>query len=188
MKAIFLDKNGALVDDLGEHAPPRRLLLRSGAGAALRLLAQLDYRFVVVSDQAGIAHGQVNEQAMDPVAYRLSDLLFRERLDLEGFYFCPHDPAGSVARHAVACFCRKPQPGLLLKAAGEHAIDLRASWMIGASLHDVEAGNRAGCRTLLIDNGHETEWRLGPRRVPTRIVPDLYAAALMIASEDDARQ
>jgi ribonucleotide monophosphatase NagD (HAD superfamily) len=60
--------------------------------------------------------------------------------------------------------------------------------MIGASLHDVEAGNRAGCRTLLIDNGSETEWRLGPRRVPTRIVPDLYAAALMIASEGETRR
>lgn len=185
MKAVFLDKNGALVDNLGSCMAPYRITLCSGAGAALRLLAQLDYRVVVVSDQAGIAYGQVDELAMAPVAHRLSDLLFRERLELEGFYFCPHDPRGSVARHAVDCFCRKPQPGLLLKAASEHEIDLRASWMIGANLHDVEAGNRAGCRTLLIDNGTETEWRLGPRRVPTRIVPDLYAAALMIASEEN---
>jgi D-glycero-D-manno-heptose 1,7-bisphosphate phosphatase len=188
MKAVFLDKDGALVDDFGDHPEPGRITLCSGAGAALRLLARLDYRFVVVSSQPGIAHGHVDEKTMAPLADRLADLLFRERLSLEGFYYCPHHPAGLVRRHATECFCRRPQPGLLLKAASEHEIDLRASWMIGASLHDVEAGNRAGCRTLLIDNGYETEWRLGPRRVPTRIAPDLYAAAMLIASEGDERR
>ena len=89
---------------------------------------------------------------------------------------------------AAACHCRKPLPGLLLKAALDYGIDLRASWMVGDILHDVEAGNRAGCRTLLIDNGTETEWRLGPRRVPTRIAPDLYAAAVLIAAEGDMRR
>jgi D-glycero-D-manno-heptose 1,7-bisphosphate phosphatase len=154
----------------------------------LRLLARLDYRFFVVSGQQAIAQGEVDEDAMEPMAHRLGDLLFRERLDLDGFYYCPHHPTGSVARYAVDCSCRKPQPGLLMKAAMEHEIDLRSSWMIGASLHDIEAGNRAGCRTLLIDNGTETEWRLGPRRVPTRIAPDLYAAAVLITSEGDARR
>ena len=107
---------------------------------------------------------------------------------IAGFYFCPHHPDGTVPRYAVDCFCRKPQPGILLKAAREREIDLRASWLIGATLHDVEAGNRAGCRTLLIDNGTETEWRLGPRRVPTRIAPDLHAAAVLIAAEGDTRR
>jgi D-glycero-D-manno-heptose 1,7-bisphosphate phosphatase len=185
MKAVFLDKEGALVDCIEE---PRRFTLCNGAGPALRLLSRLDFRFFVVSDQAAIAHGQVAEEAMAPVSHRLGDLLFRERLTLDGFYYCPHHPEGTVARYAVDCFCRKPQPGILLKAAKEHEIDLRSSWMIGASLHDVEAGNRAGCRTLLIDNGTETEWRLGPRRVPTRIAPDLYAAAVLIASEGDTRR
>jgi histidinol phosphatase-like enzyme len=76
-------------------------------------------------------------------------------------------------------------PGLLLQAASDHGIDLRSSWMVGDILHDVEAGNRAGCRTVLIDNGNETEWRLGPRRIPTRMAPDLYAAAVLIASHGD---
>jgi D,D-heptose 1,7-bisphosphate phosphatase len=188
MKAVFLDKDGALVDHIGDGKEPSRITLRSGAGAALRLLSQLDYRFFVVSSESRIAHGYVDEKAMEPLAHRLGDLLFRERQNLDGFYYCPHHPAGSVARYKVSCFCRKPQPGLLLKAAMEHEIDLPASWMIGASLHDIEAGNRAGCRTLLIDNGNETEWRLGPRRIPTRIVPDLYAAALMVASEGETRR
>ncbi|MDL2357174.1 MAG: HAD-IIIA family hydrolase [Pseudomonadota bacterium] len=188
MKAVFIDKDGTLVDDLAWNVEPRRITLCGGAGPALRMLARLDYRFIIVSDQAAIAHGQVDEAAMGPMAHRLGDLLFRERLTLDGYYYCPHHPNGSVQRYAVNCFCRKPQPGLLLKAALEHEIDLRASWMIGARLHDIEAGNRAGCRTLLIDNGTEAEWRLGPRRVPTRIAPDLYAAALLIATEGDTRR
>ena len=185
MKAIFLDKDGTLVDNLPYNVEPRRIRLSSGAGPALRLLSRLDYRFFVVSNQSGIAEGRFAEDAMGAVAARLGDLLFRENLTLDGFYYCPHDPNGSVAPYAIACACRKPLPGLLLRAAAEHGIDLRASWMIGDILHDVEAGNRAGCRTVLLDNGNETEWRLGPRRIPTRIAPDLYAAAVLIASHHE---
>lgn len=185
MKAIFLEKDGTLVEELPFNVEPRRIRLSSGAGPALRLLARLDYRFFVVSHQAGIALGRFSEDAMPAVGDRLTDLLFRENISLDGFYYCPHDPHGTVAPYAVACHCRKPQPGLLLKAAFEHDIDLRASWMIGDILHDVEAGNRAGCRTILLDNGTETEWRLGPRRIPTRMAPDLYAAAVLIAGHHD---
>jgi D,D-heptose 1,7-bisphosphate phosphatase len=185
MKAIFLDKDGTLVDDLPYNVEPQRITLCSGAGAALRLLARLDYRLFVVSNQAGIAFGRFDEVAMETVQDRLQDLLQREQLTLDGFYYCPHHPDGSVAAFACDCHCRKPMPGLLLQAAREHGIDLRSSWMIGDILHDVEAGNRAGCRTVLIDNGNETEWRLGPRRIPTRMAPDLYAAAVLIASHGD---
>jgi D,D-heptose 1,7-bisphosphate phosphatase len=189
MKAIFLDKDGALVDNLNleleRRVEPRRIRLRSGAAPALRLLARLDYRFFIVSNEAGIAQGRFLEGTMPAVGDRLTDLLFRENLNLDGFYYCPHDPQGTVAPYSVVCHCRKPLPGLLLKASFEHGIDLRASWMIGDVLHDVEAGNRAGCRTVLLDNGTETEWRLGPRRIPTRMAPDLYAAAVLIASHQD---
>lgn len=185
MKAVFLDKDGALVDDLPDKVEPGRITLCSGAGTALRLLSRLDYRLFVLTNQTGIAFGRFGEAAMSTVHDRLQDLLFRERLILDGFYYCPHHPEGSVAAYARDCHCRKPLPGLLLQAAHEHGVDLRASWMIGDILHDVEAGNRAGCRTLLLDNGNETEWRLGPRRIPTRMAPDLYAAAVLIASHGD---
>lgn len=188
MKAVFLDNDGTLVDDASHSIEPRRMTLCSGAGAALRLLSRLDYRFFVVSNQHGIAHGQFGEDAMQSVANRIDDLLFRENLKLDGFYYCPHHPSGSVQRYAIACACRKPLPGMLLAAAEEHGIDLRDSWMIGDTLHDVEAGSRAGCRTMLIDNGNEKEWKLGPRRLPTRMAHDLYAAAVLIAREDEARR
>ncbi|MGZ8302911.1 MAG: D-glycero-alpha-D-manno-heptose-1,7-bisphosphate 7-phosphatase [Telluria sp.] len=187
MKAIFLDKDGTLTDDLPYNADPRRITLAPGAGAGLRLLARLDYRLFVVTDQDGVARGHFGHDAVKGVAHRLADLMFREQLTLEGFYYCPHHPEGRVEPYNRECHCRKPKPGMLLQAAQEHGIDLRASWMIGDVLHDVEAGNRAGCRTLLIDNGNETEWRLGPRRVPTRMAHDLYAAAVLIEEEDKVR-
>ncbi|MFB9245406.1 HAD family hydrolase [Massilia antarctica] len=188
MKAIFLDKDGTLVDDLPYNAEPRRITLCSGAGAALRLLARCDYRLFIVSNQDGIAHGYFDEAAMECIERRLADLLFREQLSLDGFYYCPHHPDGKVQAYALPCTCRKPMPGMLLRAASEHGIDLRASWMVGDILNDVEAGNRAGCRTLLIDKGNETEWQLGPHRVPTRIATDLYGAAVMIVKDDEARR
>lgn len=187
-KAIFLDKDGTLIEDLPYNTDPLKMRLCSGAGAALRLLARLDYRFFVISNQDGVAHGHFGEAALGAIGDRLTDLLFRERLVLAGFYYCPHHPDGSVTGYGLECTCRKPLPGMLLRAASEHDIDLERSWMVGDILHDVEAGNRAGCRTALIDNGNETEWRLGARRIPTHVVPDLYAAAVLIAGDSGALQ
>lgn len=183
-RAIFLDKDGTLIEDVPYNADPRRIVLCSGAAAGLRLLARLDYRLFVVSNQDGVAHGHFAEEDLNGVRHRLTDLLFREQLILDGFYYCPHHPDGAVKAFAVNCICRKPMPGMLVRAAREHDIDLRGSWMVGDILHDVEAGNRAGCRTVLIDRGNETEWRLGNHRIPTRVVADIYSAAVVIAAEE----
>lgn len=184
MKAIFLDKDGTLVDDIPYNVAPGRMTLCEGAGPALRRLAGLGFGLFVVSNQHGIADGRFGEDAMLAVGQRLDELLLGERVALAGFYYCPHHPRAALARYARDCPCRKPQPGMLLRAAREYAVDLRASWMIGDILHDVEAGNRAGCRSVLIDKGSETEWELGPHRIPAYIAPDLVAAAELIAASD----
>jgi D,D-heptose 1,7-bisphosphate phosphatase len=188
VKAIFLDKDGTLIDDLSFFtalgAEPRHIRLCSGAGEAVRQLSELDYRLFIVTNQEGIARGAFPAEAIERVHRRIADLLFREHVQLDGFYYCPHHPAGTLAQYAHSCTCRKPQPGLLLQAARAHDIDLSASWMIGSRLHDVEAGSRAGCRTILVDTGNETEWRLGPHRLPTRVVYDLCSAAAVIAMVD----
>ena len=112
---------------------------------------------------------------------RVTELMYRERVPLDGFYYCPHHSEGVVQAYAVECMCRKPMPGMLVRAAREHDIDLQASWMLGDILHDVEAGNRAGCRTVLIDSVTETQWRLGLHRMPGGVVADIYLAAVIIA-------
>ncbi len=179
-RAVFLDKDGTLIDDVPYNADPDRIRLAQGAGAALRRLLQSGFRLFVVSNQSGIARGLFDEAALAAVRDRVAQLLARDDVVLDGFYYCPHAPPSSGA---PACRCRKPAPGMLLRAAREHGIALEHSWMVGDILDDVEAGRRAGCRTVLIDNGNETAWTPGPLRRPDWRAPGLpQAAALIVQS------
>lgn len=179
--AVFLDKDGTLVENVPYNAEPAKIRLTPGAGEALRAMHEAGYRLFVVSNQSGVARGYFPETALAGVLKRLRELLEEHGVTLAGFYYCPHHPKGNVTTYAVECTCRKPQPGLLLRAASEHAVDLKDSWLVGDILDDVEAGRRAGCRTILVDNGSETEWKDGPDRTPDFTVPDLAAAARIIA-------
>jgi len=178
--AVFLDKDGTLVENVPYNVNPDRIRLAPGAVEALRTMAAAGYRLFVVSNQSGVARGLFREAALAAVQARLKGLLEQHGLTLSGFYYCPHHPQGRVTDYATECTCRKPQPGLLLTAAGQHGIDLESSWLVGDILDDVEAGRRAGCATILLDNGHETEWRMNPQRRPHHTVADLPSAARII--------
>jgi D-glycero-D-manno-heptose 1,7-bisphosphate phosphatase len=176
-KAIFLDKDGTLIEDVPYNCDVSLIRLMPNASQGLRRLQAAGYALIVVSNQPGVARGFFSTEALNHVETTLRALLADEGVRLDGFYYCPHHPDGCIAAYATACDCRKPFPGLLMQAASDYAVELQASWMIGDILHDVEAGRRAGCRTILIDNGHETEWRLGVRRCPHAMAADLAAAA-----------
>jgi D-glycero-D-manno-heptose 1,7-bisphosphate phosphatase len=183
--AVFLDKDGTLIVDVPYNVDPKHIRLEAGVAAGVRMLYDAGYSLVVITNQAGIAQGYFTETALSAVEQRLIDLL---DVPLTGFYYCPHHPAGTVADYAIACDCRKPEPGLLLQAALDHHLDLRQSWMVGDILNDVEAAHRAGCRAVLIHNGNETEWLMNPWRSPDYMAPDLAAAATFILhhAHDDA--
>lgn len=183
-KAVFIDKDGTLIRNVPYNADPELIILEPGAADALHLLRSHGYALVVVSNQSGIAHGYFKDSAMEAVKDRIATLLRWHGVQLDGFFYCPHHPNGSVKEYAVECLCRKPRPGMLLQAAGVLNIDLQQSWMIGDILHDVEAGNRAGCRTVLLDNGNETEWMINSYRQPSYITGDLLAAAQLIISNN----
>jgi histidinol-phosphate phosphatase family protein len=155
--AVFLDKDGTLVEDVPFNVDPARIRLVAGAAEALAALHRAGFLLVVVSNQSGVARGLFPESALDGVRERLQELL--APVPLAGWFYCPHGPADG-------CDCRKPAPGLLTRAEAELGIDLGRSWMVGDILNDVEAGRRAGCRTVLIDNGNETEWVRGVDREP----------------------
>jgi D-glycero-D-manno-heptose 1,7-bisphosphate phosphatase len=178
--AVFLDKDGTLVDDIPFNVDPERIQLADGAPTALRRLHAAGYLLIVVSNQSGVARGYFPERALQGVEARLRGLLESAGVPLAGFYYCPHHPDGLVPCYAVACACRKPAPAMLLRAAREHGIDLSTSWMVGDILDDVEAGRAAGCRTVLLDNGNETEWELTPARLPHYRARGLVEAAGMI--------
>lgn len=179
-RAVFLDKDGTLVEDVPYNVDPDRIRLTPRAGSGLAMLHEAGFRLVVITNQSGVARGMFSREALGRVEGELRQLLAREGVRLAGFYYCPHHPEGSDRRFAVACSCRKPEPGLLRQAAAELGIDLPASWMIGDILDDVEAGRAAGCGTILLDNGNETEWQLSPQRMPDMLANDLEHAASMI--------
>ena len=183
-RAVFLDKDGTLIVDVPYNVDPGLIVLAPGARTGLPRLAEAGYRFVVVTNQSGVARGRFGVEALGPVEARLRALLGEFNVELAGFLFCPHHPGGSVPAYSRACECRKPAPGMLIEAARTLGIDLTRSWLIGDILNDVEAGHRAGCRAVLIDNGNETEWAPGPGRTPAYRACDLDDAARFILQAD----
>ncbi len=175
--ALFLDKDGTLIPDVPYNVDPAQITLVDGALPTLRRLVDAGYRLIVITNQSGVARGYFDEAALTAVEQRLRDLLAADGLALDGFYYCPHHPDGVVTEYAIACDCRKPAPGLLQRAAREQGIDLNQSWFVGDILNDVEAGNRAGCHTILVDNGNETEWVQSPLRTPTAVVKEFWEIA-----------
>jgi histidinol-phosphate phosphatase family protein len=183
-RAVFIDKDGTLVENVPYNVDPALVRLTRGAGYGLELLARYGYRLFVVSNQSGIAHGYFPASALQAVEARIAELLAPANAALDGWYYCPHAPDAKVAQYALHCTCRKPRAGLLRRAAAEQRIDLTRSWLIGDILDDVQAGRRAGCKTVLIVNGNETQWRLKPERMPHRFATDLAQAARMIVARE----
>jgi len=181
-KAIFLDKDGTLIPDVPYNVNPDLITLEDGVIEGLQLLKNHQFIFVVISNQAGVARGYFDIKDLVKVEEKLNLLLNKEGINVEGYYFCPHHLEGKIAEYAIDCDCRKPKPGMILQAAKELDIDTTRSWMIGDILNDIEAGSTAGCKTILIDNGNETEWLDGAFRKPTYVAKNFLKAANFICS------
>lgn len=157
-KAVFLDKDGTLVQNVEYNVKTEKVVLMPGVASSLKELKEEGYLLIIITNQSGIARGLFDEQAIRNVGIYLKKLLSLWRVELDGFYFCPHHIDGKVKEFAVDCDCRKPKPGMLYQAAFDHDIDLQNSWMIGDIIGDVQAGKQAGCRTILFSQGKEIEF------------------------------
>ena len=153
--AAFLDRDGVLNVDHGYAHKPEQFEWIAGAPEAVRMLNDAGYYVFVVTNQSGIARGFFSADDLERMHLRLRELLAVWGVRLTGIEYCPHHVEGVIPQFAVPCGCRKPQPGMLLRAAAAHGIDVRRSWMIGDILDDVQAGNLAGCRSALVDLGTE---------------------------------
>jgi D-glycero-D-manno-heptose 1,7-bisphosphate phosphatase len=182
-KAIFIDKDGTLIPDVPYNVDPSKIRLVDGAAIGLRKLKELGYMLIVISNQSGVAHGYFPENALRIVEHKLQLELQSEGIQFDAMYFCPHHPAGIIDAFVKDCDCRKPKPGMLFNAAKDFQIDLSQSWMIGDILNDVEAGNKAGCSTILINNGNETEWKISIDRLPTCVVSSIHEGLQYIANQ-----
>lgn len=148
--AIFLDRDGTLNKEIGYLSRVEDLVLLPGVPKAIRALNERALPAIVITNQSGIGRGYYTEAAMQRVHDALAVRLAREGCHLDGFYHCPHHPD-------AGCDCRKPAPGMLIRAARERNIDLAASFVVGDKITDLQAGQRVGCRTVLILTGYGAE-------------------------------
>lgn len=139
--ALFLDRDGTLIIDVGYPRDPARVEPLPGAFDALRAL-QARFALVIISNQSGLGRGLITEREARDVHDRVIEVFAQAGVAFAGSYYCPHAPEAS-------CACRKPAPGLLLDAAGELGLDLTTSVMIGDKASDIAAGLAAGCRHAL---------------------------------------
>ena len=152
--ALLLDRDGTVCRERGYLGRPEDLELLPGAASAIRRARSAGYAVVLITNQSAVARGLFDLKAVHAVHRHLQALLQAEQAYLDGIFVCPHHPQGAIARYSGPCDCRKPAPGLLLRAAERHELDLGRSTMIGDRLRDLEAGWAAGCRAALVRSGH----------------------------------
>jgi D-glycero-D-manno-heptose 1,7-bisphosphate phosphatase len=149
-KAVFLDRDDTVMEDPGYVADPADVKLLPGVELAMKSMAQAGYKIVIVTNQSGVARGLVTEEGLEKVHAELRRQLAEHDARYDALYYCPYHPEGTVEEYARDSDLRKPKPGMLRKAARELDIDLSQSWMVGDSARDIEAGQRAGCRTVRV--------------------------------------
>jgi D-glycero-D-manno-heptose 1,7-bisphosphate phosphatase len=149
--AAFLDRDGVLNYDRGYTHRPGDLVMIPGAATAVRLLNEAGYYVFVVTNQGGVARGLYSEAAIEQVHGHMQDILMKEGAHIDAFYYCPHHPEGEVKEFAIACRCRKPEPGMLEQAAREWPIERGRSFLIGDRDHDVAAAAAVHIRGIKFD-------------------------------------
>ena len=159
-RAVFLDRDGVLNDlvyneeegQIGSPLSTKQLHVFPYAGGVVKAIQDLGFKAVVISNQPGVAKKQFSYQEFLRMKHKMEHELAKQGCSLDGEYYCLHHPNGLIGKYNIKCNCRKPKPGLLLKASEELNIDLRDSFLVGDSLVDVKAGRAAGCRTILISH------------------------------------
>jgi len=171
---VLLDRDGTIVVDRGHLSDPDELELIRGAGPALARLREQGLGLIVVSNQSAVGRGFLDEAGLERVHARLAELIARDGAALDGIYCCPHLPTDR-------CPCRKPETGLVDRAAAEHGFDPAESFLVGDKACDIELGRRVGAATILVRTGYGEEAAADTSVDADHIVADLSEAAELIA-------
>ena len=183
--AVFLDRDGVLVADVDLLTRPEEFRILPGVPESLCRLHRSGFAVIVVSNQPVVARGLLTEASVGGLHRRLQELLTQAGAPPPaGWYFCPHHPDATLPQYRLACDCRKPSPGLLLRAAQEHGLACAASFMVGDRITDIIAGARAGCRTVLVETGKHLAPPITTREpLDLAVRPDYVCADLTAATE-----
>ena len=187
--AVFLDRDGTLIDDIGYPSRFDQILIFPGSFEAVRRLNDAGFPVVVVTNQSGVGRGYFSEEQLAEIHFRLAGAFAAEGARLDAFYACPHYNLSPDPRYRKACSCRKPLPGLGQKAAAELDLDLSRSYMIGDKEDDVKFGRAIGAAPVLVLTGYGRETRdklEGTPGRPEAVAADIGRAVDWILARDAA--
>lgn len=174
-KAVFLDRDGVLIEDTGHIAKCNDVRILPNVPDAIKLLK--DFVIVVITNQAGVAKGILTEYQVREINQHIKNILRRQNANIDRIYYCPHHPQGSVKYYAQVCDCRKPGIGMIEKAKEDLKIDLSKSFVVGDKQSDADAGIAAGCKTILLSSKKNNDTNAN------YVATDLYEAAEWIIKE-----
>lgn len=156
-KAVILDRDGTINVEKDYLYRIEDFVFEKGVIEGLKILKDMGYVFVVVTNQSGIARGYYTEEDVEILNTHIQEILDCEGIHIEKFYYCPHHPEKGIGKYRVKCKCRKPQTGMLDQAVEELDLDRKNSFMIGDNISDVKAGINAGMIPILVTTGHGSE-------------------------------
>jgi D-glycero-D-manno-heptose 1,7-bisphosphate phosphatase len=190
--AVFLDRDGTINEQMGYVNHLSRFIILSGVVEGIRLLNHHGFHAVVVSNQSGVARGYFPVDLVHEIHDFMKDHFRKNRATVDGIFFCPHHPNGTVPEYSVQCNCRKPKIGLIEQACRSMDIDLSNSYVIGDRCEDIELAHRARVKGILVKTGYglgEIDHVLPYRAVkPAYIGEDLFHAVQWIIDEERASQ
>lgn len=182
--AIFFDRDGVLIEDSHYVGSVAEVRFITGAAGAVRRVQAAGFLTVVVTNQSGVARGMFTEVVVHQVHTHIET---ETGLTFDRWEHCPHHIDGTIPEYTLACDCRKPKPGMLLRAAAALGVDLGQSWMIGDRASDLEAGFAAGCRAILVKTGYGANVPItepDPARRLVAVVPSVVEAVAVILAHD----
>ena len=183
-RAVFLDRDGVITQDPPHYAHRiDQLKLIPKSAEAIRILNKNQFKVVVVSNQSGVARGYYQEKDVEIYNSAMKKELEEGGAHIDAIYYCPHYPEADVEAYRIVCDCRKPEPGMLKRAENDLNLDLKRSFLVGDKIIDIEAGYRAGCKTVLVLTGHGNDEVRKNEKMnikPDYISKDLYGASQII--------
>ena len=152
--AVFLDRDGTINEEVGYLSRIEQLKLFPATFEAIRMINESGMKAVVITNQSGVARGFFNEDFIDTAHNLINEMLREKGAFIDRFYYCPHHPTEGYGAYKTDCDCRKPEPGMLLRAAKDLDIDLSRSYMIGDMPKDIQAARGAGIKGILVRTGY----------------------------------
>ncbi|MFL5518299.1 MAG: D-glycero-alpha-D-manno-heptose-1,7-bisphosphate 7-phosphatase, partial [Gemmatimonadales bacterium] len=183
--AVFLDRDGTLIEESGYLDRLDRLIIYPFAVDAVRLLNRAGFRVIVISNQSGVGRGLIRESFVAEAHAHICEYLKAGGASLDAFYYCPHHPDATIAAFRQCCECRKPGAGMLTAAAAEHGLDLARSFVVGDRWDDVGAARAAGAKGVLVRTGYGRAAETSPRPdlSADRVTGDLAGAVAWILAQ-----